>query len=144
MAKNLRMTKQQFEEAARRIKKAVDAPPQYQREAKKPAKKRLERLGTVSEELLARQFAEAGIPATREFRFHPSRRWRFDFSIDDHYLAVEIDGGQYAHAGGRHAGDPDREKLAEAAILGWRVIRASPKQVRSGQALEWIRRACGQ
>lgn len=31
----------------------------------------------------------------REFRFHPERRWRFDFAWPDVKVAVEIDGGGY-------------------------------------------------
>jgi len=44
-------------------------------------------------------------------------------------LAVEIDGGQWAPRGGRHASDGDREKLNTAAVLGWRVLRYSPAQL---------------
>ena len=57
-------------------------------------------------------------------------------------LAVEVDGGGFVQ--GRHsrgAGlEKDAEKFAEAAILGWTVIRVTPKQVQSGQALAWIER----
>ena len=138
--KTLRLTQAEYDKARQRIGKAVRLPV-HQLATKKPVVKRLGRLGTVSEELLSRQLAEAGIKATREVRFHPQRRWRFDFAIEGSKLAVEIDGGQWATGGGRHAGDADREKMAEAAILGYRIIRASPAQVRSGLALEWIRRA---
>ena len=76
----------------------------------------------------------------REFQFHPTRKWRFDFAFPDAKLAVEIEGGVWS--GGRHtrgAGfEKDCEKYANAAILGWRIIRVSPGQVKSGQCLEWI------
>jgi very-short-patch-repair endonuclease len=61
----------------------------------------------------------------REYRFHPRRRWRFDFAWPRQRLAVECDGGQWAPRGGRHNSDRDREKLNEAARLGWRVLRFS-------------------
>jgi very-short-patch-repair endonuclease len=61
----------------------------------------------------------------REYQFHPTRRWAFDFAWPKHRLAVEIDGGQWAPHGGRHARDGDREKLNAAAMLGWRVMRYS-------------------
>ena len=36
----------------------------------------------------------------KEFRFHPKRRWRFDFAWPDEKFAVEIEG--LTHSGGRH------------------------------------------
>lgn len=61
----------------------------------------------------------------RVYRFHPTRRWRFDFAWPARRVACEIDGGQWRAGGGRHNGDPDREKLNTAAALGWRVLRFS-------------------
>lgn len=61
----------------------------------------------------------------REFRFHPERRWRFDFAWPEHAVALEIEGGIYC--GGRHvrpAGySRDCVKYNEAQLLGWRVFR---------------------
>jgi len=78
-----------------------------------------------------------------EHRFHPTRRWRFDAAWLSHKLAVEVDGGGFVQ--GRHsrgAGmEKDAEKFAEAMLLGWRVIRTTPRQVKSGQAVQWIERA---
>lgn len=62
-----------------------------------------------------------------EFRFHPVRRWRFDWAWPEHKVAVEIDGGQWKAGGGRHNTDADREKLNTAAAMGWRVLRFSHK-----------------
>lgn len=92
---------------------------------------------------LDRQIELSGLPKPQlEWRFHPTRRWRFDLAWPDKSLAVEIDGGVYVQ--GRHtrgAGvEKDMEKLAEAAIAGWTVIRVSTNQVKSGQALTWIER----
>lgn len=79
----------------------------------------------------------------REFRFHPTRKWRFDLAFPDKKVAVEVDGG--AFIAGRHtrgAGfEADCEKQSEAAALGWRIIRCTPRQVESGQALAWLERA---
>lgn len=66
----------------------------------------------------------------REYRFHTVRKWRFDFAFVDSGVAVEVDGGQFAFRGGRHATDADRDKLNTAAAMGWRVFRFSPKQLR--------------
>lgn len=60
-------------------------------------------------------------------------------------MAVEIDGGVWS--GGRHVRGggyiADCEKLAEAAILGWRVLRVPTQWVTSGAALRLIKRALG-
>lgn len=91
------------------------------------------------------RFAQLPIPAA-EYRFHPTRKWRFDFAWPNERLAVEVNGG--AFIGGRHTQgsgfEKDAEKLSEAAILGWRVIHVLPKHVRSGAALELVRRAIGE
>ena len=83
----------------------------------------------------------------REFLFHHSRAWRFDFAVPDHWLAVEIDGGIYT--GGRHTRGPgyqeDLTKLQEAACLNWQVLRFSVEDVMTGRAKavisRWLRRA---
>ena len=62
----------------------------------------------------------------REYYFHPERGWRLDYAWPAARLAVEVDGGQWAPGGGRHATDKDRDKLNHAAALGWRVLRFSP------------------
>jgi hypothetical protein len=75
-----------------------------------------------------------------EYRFHPTRLWRFDVAFVKSKLAIEIDGGGFIF--GRHSRglgiEADCEKYAEALLLGWRVLRITPKHVKSGQALHWI------
>jgi hypothetical protein len=77
-----------------------------------------------------------------EFRFHPSRRWRFDYAWPSFLLAVEVDGGGFVS--GRHSRglgmEKDAEKFAEAAILGWTVLRSTPRQIQNGVVLTWIDR----
>lgn len=90
---------------------------------------------------LDRQCQLAGLPVpVAEYKFHPTRRWRFDYCWPDKSLAVEVDGGLFVR--GRHsrgAGvEKDMEKFAEAMLHGWRVLRVSTNHVRSGQALTWI------
>ena len=41
-----------------------------------------------------------GEEVVAEYRFHPSRDWRFDFAIPSRRVAVEVEGG--AFNGGRH------------------------------------------
>lgn len=83
--------------------------------------------------------SELPVPV-REFRFHPSRKWRFDFAFVDQMIALEIDGATWT--GGRHTRgsgyEEDCEKLNEAAALGWRVFRATRGMVKSGYALRLL------
>jgi len=67
---------------------------------------------------------ECGIPES-EYRFHPTRKWRFDFAFPDKKVAIECEGGVWT--GGRHTSGSgyvgDTQKYNEAVILGWRVLR---------------------
>ncbi len=95
------------------------------------------------EELLAMQLKSEGISFEREFLFHKTRKWRFDFVIYPARgaVAVEIEGGIWnkgAHVRGKHF-ESDCMKYAEAAIAGWRVMRFSTGQVKDGTALNYIK-----
>lgn len=70
------------------------------------------------------------LTAEREYRFHDVRRFRFDFAWPQYKIAVEVDGGVFAPGGGRHAKDPDREKLNLAAECGWFVFRYSVQMLK--------------
>lgn len=77
----------------------------------------------------------------REYRFDAKRKWRFDWAWPAQRVAVEVNGGRYAFAGGRHASDGDHEKLRRAAALGWRVLPVSPQALRDhpGDILQDVR-----
>lgn len=100
---------------------------------------------SAPEALLEIQLRAAGLSAgaEREFRFAPPRRWRFDVAFPLRRIAVEIEGGIWT--GGRHTRgsgfQADMQKYNEAALLGWRVLRVSSDDVRSGSALALIERA---
>ena len=85
-----------------------------------------------------------------EHRFHPVRRHRIDVAllerVSEGYapcLAIEIDGGGWVKGGGRHSRglgmEADAEKSALIAAAGYRLVRVTPKQVRDGRALAWIK-----
>lgn len=73
--------------------------------------------------LLQQRFKNEEI--VKEFRYHPTRRWRFDYAIPAKKVAVEVDGGVWTD--GRHINPAgyinDMEKLNTAASMGWLVLR---------------------
>ena len=81
----------------------------------------------------------------REFRFHPKRRWKFDFCWPSVMVAVEVEGGTWTK--GRHTSGKgfqnDCEKYAEALLLGWRVLRVTGDHVRNGKAGDWTVKLLG-
>ena len=98
------------------------------------------------EATFALQLRTSGLPdPQREHRFHPKRRWRFDFAWPDVMLAVEVEGGTWSK--GRHTRGrgfaADCEKYNEAALLGWRVLRFTGDMVDDWSALETVREALG-
>lgn len=82
---------------------------------------------------------------TLEHRFAAPRRWRFDLAWPEQRVALEIEGGVWT--GGRHTRPQgflgDIEKYNAAAELGWRVLRCTPDQVRTGHALALMERVLG-
>ena len=62
-----------------------------------------------------------------EYRFSPTRRWRFDLACPSVKppVAIEFEGGVFQH--GWHSSIEryitDARKYTEAALLGWRVLR---------------------
>lgn len=69
----------------------------------------------------------------REFRFHPTRKWRSDFAHLPSRTLIEIEGGIWVR--GRHTSPKgfaaDAEKYLEAALAGWRVIRLVDDQIKT-------------
>ncbi len=83
-----------------------------------------------------------GPPAVREYCFHPDRRWRFDYAWPALFTALEYEGGTSdpsERGRGRHVRprgyEEDCVKYAEAALLGWCVVRATHDMARDGRAL---------
>lgn len=73
---------------------------------------------------------KAGLPG-REFRFHPERKFRFDFAYPELMLAVECEGGVWSR--GRHTRGSgfikDCEKYNLACRLGWNIFRYTPDMI---------------
>ena len=72
-----------------------------------------------------------GAELATEHRFHPERRWRFDYAHLPTKTAIEINGGVWS--GGRHNRGAgylrDREKVNAAQMLGWKVFELGTGQV---------------
>ena len=114
---------------------------------------------SMLETLFAEQIRTARLPVPlRDHRFHPTRKWAFDFAwpkagetdvfgiggggVEYHPIAVEAEGGTWI--AGRHTRpatfEADCEKYAEALILGWRVLRCTSHMVEDGRAIALLRR----
>lgn len=78
----------------------------------------------------------------RNHRFHPTRRWEIDFAWPEYRVGLEIQGGIWI--GGAHARpmniERDLEKHNALLDLGWRVWHFTPKQVKSGIAVQHLER----
>ncbi len=73
-----------------------------------------------------------------EYRFHPTRKWRFDAGWDLLFahalIAIEVHGGAFSkgrHTRGKGFSD-DCEKMATAAAMGWRVLPVTTEQLEAG------------
>lgn len=110
------------------------------------AKKTRKRPRTLSggEETLALHLRLEGIPFEREYQFHLTRKWRFDFMLMNN-VVVEIDGGNWmvrnGKAVGRHTKDSDYDKRNAAVIMGFRVLYFTPAMLKSGKAIATIKEA---
>lgn len=74
----------------------------------------------------------------RQYLFAPGRKYRADFFFPDHNLIVEIDGAVH-RIKARFKADIERDQVI--FFLGYRKLRISTAQVRSGEAVQLIERA---
>lgn len=90
--------------------------------------------------LLEKHMQELNIPWRKEYRFCAERKWRLDYWLDQHNLAIEIEGSVYAN--GRHTRgkgfEADCEKYNTATLMGFRVLRFSTGQILRGEAREFL------
>ena len=87
-------------------------------------------------------FTAYGFPKPeREVRFHPTRRWRWDYALMERKIAIEVNGDIWAYrTKGRIGGHQGRgqlrdfEKMNQGQILGWMVLQFTPDQFKTGEA----------
>jgi len=93
---------------------------------------------------MAVQIKAARLPKPEiEYRFNPSRQYRADFCWPAQMLILEIEGGTWTK--GRHVRPQgfqnDIHKYNSAVLLGYRVLRATTKDVEDGTALTTLETA---
>jgi hypothetical protein len=101
------------------------------------------------EEILAKRLASESssvvLTFVEEHRFHPTRKWRFDFAWPIAKVALEVEGGAFTR--GRHVRPSgfiaDCEKYSEAALLGWTVLRVVPRKDWVEPTVALVKRALG-
>ncbi|MFA3583526.1 MULTISPECIES: DUF559 domain-containing protein [Acinetobacter calcoaceticus/baumannii complex] len=107
---------------------------------KRRSAKQIARQPSVGEMVLATHLKACKISFEQEYKFHPTRKWRADFLITGTKILVEVEGGIWS--GGRHTRGKgylgDMEKYNEAAAMGYKVLRFSTEQVKSGLAIQQI------
>lgn len=105
----------------------------------------------VGEETFELQLRAMKIPFERECVFHPTRKWRIDFVVPaaDEFrrpIAIEIDGILKQGGGGHQTFEgitSQCEKRNEMACMGYITLVVTPKQVKAGQAIQWVERVMG-
>lgn len=113
----------------------------------RPRKTALERLTakakrTSAQDLLEYQLQVLGrsdrCGYVKEHQWHLERKYRADFIVGN--IIVEVDGGLFINGGHTRgaARERDYERDAEAMMLGFRVLRVSPRHVKQGKAIQWI------
>ena len=87
--------------------------------------------------------SDLNVECVKEFKFHPKRRWRFDYAIPEHRIALEVEGGVWTN--GRHTRPQgflgDIEKYNTATLMGWRVFRTTPDDLLRTATLNLLKQA---
>lgn len=87
--------------------------------------------------------SELGMECVKEYKFHPVRKWRFDYAIPTALVALEVEGGVWT--GGRHINPKgflnDMEKYNTATLMGWSVYRTTPDDLYTGKTLNLLKTA---
>lgn len=83
-----------------------------------------------------------GIPEPKtEYKFHPTRKWRFDFCWPEQKIAVEIEGGAWTQ--GRHTRGygfiADMTKYNAGGKLGYRIFRFTPQEFKRGIIMDFMK-----
>lgn len=95
-----------------------------------------------AEELLAVHLQELEVPFFRDFAYAEPRRFRADFMVisKGYRFLIEVQGGVYSRqAHGSIKGVlADNERLNQATLHGYRMLRFTPNEVKDGSARAFI------
>jgi hypothetical protein len=100
--------------------------------------------GNEMEQCLAYQCMADGIyDFEQNFIFDAKRKFEIDLAVPSQKCGIEIQGGIWNSKTGAH-GSPlkilrDMEKSNLLVLSGWRILRYSPAQVSSGEAIEGLK-----
>jgi len=103
---------------------------------------------SVGEETLQQQLTAYKIHFTREYQFCHGRKWRADFCVypphpDSVRILIECEGateyGLSRHSRGKGI-ESDMRKYNEASVLGFTLLRFSTAMIKSGEAIDYIRK----
>lgn len=112
----------------------------HQKKTKSPQKRNTPKITDLFTVLCR---SDLNVECVKEFKFHPKRRWRFDYAIPEHKIAVEVEGGVWT--GGRHTRPQgflgDIEKYNTATLMGWRVFRTTPDDLLKTATLILLKQA---
>jgi very-short-patch-repair endonuclease len=90
----------------------------------------------VGETLMAQHLTELGLRFSQQQQVIHTRRWAWDFLLEDYRILIEVDG----YFAGRHKGwGGDNEKQNAAVMQGWRPLRFSTNDVKRGKAKEFLK-----
>lgn len=96
--------------------------------AKKSTPKKKKGNGSKAKDEMEMMLKLAGYEYVKEMKFHPTRKWRFDFAIESLKIGIEYNGIMSEKS--RHTTitgySKDLEKINEAQKLGWKVFQYTP------------------
>ena len=92
-----------------------------------------------AETLLSVHLREKCIDHLCEIRIVPTRKWRWDFVVEN--LAIEIQGGIWMEKGAHNTGSAitrDCEKARAAIMAGYIPVNFTTAEVLDGTAINWL------
>ena len=88
------------------------------------------------ETLLAIHLKELGVSFEQQFPVCVERRWKWDFYLPEHRIAIEIDGFFRGRHGAGWGGDYEKQNWG--TMLGFRCLRFSTSEVKKGKAKAFL------
>jgi len=102
------------------------------------------RVAPSVDRIFATLLTRVGLPLpVPEYRFDTTRRWRADYAWPDQMIMLEVEGGAWTN--GRHTRGSgylaDICKYNRAAVLGWRLLRCTPKGLYDPETITMLQQA---